>query len=129
MKAVLWWALTVVVGGFLFCLAYERAQAVAIWLVKLQCRVLPIRDRVETEAEWVALVSEVEGDAWKVLNAFGLTISVFVSYFETEVPEEETSSDESDLETETLQDPTVDEIDEEELLKALLKELAEKQEK
>lgn len=65
------WVLSVLFGGLIFRLVYERADVVAEWIVRAQCKMLPAKDRLKYEAEWLAIVHDVEGGAWKMVTALG----------------------------------------------------------
>lgn len=62
---------TAVFGGLVFRLIYERLDDFSVWLVRMQCKLLLEPDRLETEAELTAVIYEVKGNTWKLLNALG----------------------------------------------------------
>ncbi|MDF0603975.1 hypothetical protein P1J78_25025 [Psychromarinibacter sp. C21-152] len=73
MNATIWFFFSAICGGLVFRLVYERAEEIAFWLIRQQCKLLPDHERDETEAEWLSVISEVNGGAWKILNAFGFS--------------------------------------------------------
>jgi len=58
-------------GGLVFRLIYERSEEIAFWLIRQQCRMMPENERSEVEAEWMSVIHDVEGGAWKLINAVG----------------------------------------------------------
>lgn len=70
------WVATVILSGLLFRLFYERSAAIARWIVVQQCRLLPSEERLLREAEWLADMENVEGDAWKLVSALGIALYV-----------------------------------------------------
>jgi hypothetical protein len=60
-----------VVTAYLIQLFHQRNAHIAVFVVKLQCRLLSENARIAREAEWLAVVEEVQGDAWKLLTALG----------------------------------------------------------
>jgi hypothetical protein len=61
---------------FLYDLMRERFNDLAMMIVRAQCRMLPARLRADREAQWLADISLVKGDAWKVANALGYAFPV-----------------------------------------------------
>ena len=71
-----WVVFSAILGGFVFRLIYERADEIAIWIVKTQCKLLPEEEQIEHECEWLSTIMDVNGGAWKILNALGFASSV-----------------------------------------------------
>jgi len=68
------WIATVLVGALLRGLFSERAESLAGLVVRLAVLLMPPKVRNSRREEWQAVLLEVDGPHWKLLNAFGFFV-------------------------------------------------------
>lgn len=70
-----------ILAGFVLLMLYERAEHVAAWLVRVQCLLIRSDRRALIEEEWLSIVYDVQGGAWKIVTALGISKILLVAAF------------------------------------------------
>jgi hypothetical protein len=59
-------------AGVVLLLMLERSEGVANWIAKTASQLVPRPNRYEKQEQWLADISAVNGDMWKIIAALGM---------------------------------------------------------